>query len=31
MVGGRWVVRDSHHAREEEIAARYRAALKRIG
>jgi formimidoylglutamate deiminase len=31
MVGARWVVRDGHHAREDEIAARYRAALKRIG
>ncbi len=31
MVGGRWVVRDGRHAREEEIAARYRATLARIG
>ena len=31
MVGGRWVVRDGHHAREDEIAARYRAALAKIG
>ena len=31
MIGGRWVVREAHHAREDEIAARYRAALKQIG
>ena len=29
MVGGRWVVRGGRHAREEEIGARYRAALAR--
>ena len=31
MVGGRWIVREGHHAREDDIAARYRAALKQIG
>jgi formimidoylglutamate deiminase len=31
IVGGRWVVRERHHAREDEIAARYRATLKQIG
>jgi formimidoylglutamate deiminase len=30
MVGGRWVVWDGHHPREDEIAARYRAALNMI-
>jgi len=29
MVGGRWVVRDGHHAREAETLARFRAALRR--
>ncbi len=30
MVGGRWMVRDRRHSREEEIWARYRAALARM-
>ncbi|MCH7564424.1 MAG: formimidoylglutamate deiminase [Gemmatimonadetes bacterium] len=30
MVGGRWVVRDGHHASEEPIAARYRTAMERL-
>ncbi len=31
MVGGRWLVRDRHHAQEDAIAAAYRAALARLG
>jgi formimidoylglutamate deiminase len=31
MSGGVWIVRDGHHAREAEIFARYRAALRGIG
>ena len=30
MVGGRWVVRDGHHPREDAIFARYRACLARL-
>ena len=30
MVGGKWVVRDFHHADEQRIAARYRDTLQRI-
>ncbi len=30
MSGGRWVVRDGHHAREQDVLRRYRAALARI-
>ena len=31
MSGGAWIVRDGHHAREAEIFARYRAALRSLG
>jgi formimidoylglutamate deiminase len=31
MVGGRWVVRDGHHPGETVLAARFRAALERLG
>lgn len=31
MVGGRFIVRDGHHADEDAVLARYRAALARIG
>ena len=31
MVGGRWTVREGCHPREEEVLARYRAVLARIG
>ncbi len=31
MAGGRWIVREGRHAREEKVAARYRAALARLG
>ena len=30
MVGGRWLVRDGRHLRRDEIAAAYRAALRRL-
>ncbi|MCC7463016.1 MAG: formimidoylglutamate deiminase [Gammaproteobacteria bacterium] len=30
MVGGRWVIRDGHHAAEHSIDARYRATLRRL-
>ena len=30
MSGGRWVVRDGHHAREQDVLRRFRAALARI-
>lgn len=30
MVGGRWVVRDRHHKREERILARYRKVIKKL-
>jgi formimidoylglutamate deiminase len=30
MSGGFWIVRDGHHARETEIFARYRAALRSL-
>jgi formimidoylglutamate deiminase len=30
MAGGKWIVRDGHHVAEEEIFARYRAALARM-
>jgi formimidoylglutamate deiminase len=30
MVGGKWVVRDGRHSREETVFARYRAALERL-
>lgn len=30
MVGGEWVVRDGHHPREQDIAARFVAALRRL-
>jgi formimidoylglutamate deiminase len=30
MVGGRWVVRDGHHAHEDAVFARYRACLTRL-
>lgn len=30
MVGGRWVVRDRHHPKEESVAQSYRAALARL-
>src|SRR5262249_2624454 len=30
MVRGRWVVRDGHHPREDEVLARYRATLSRM-
>jgi formimidoylglutamate deiminase len=31
MIGGRWVVRDGHHAHEDEVLARYRRVLKGLG
>ena len=31
MVGGRWVVREGRHAREEEIGRRYAATVRRLG
>jgi len=30
MSGGRWIVRDGHHAREQDVMRRFRAALARI-
>jgi len=30
MSGGRWIVRDGHHAREQDVLRRFRAALARI-
>ena len=30
MVGGRWVVRDGHHPREDAVLANYRACLARL-
>jgi formimidoylglutamate deiminase len=30
MSGGRWIVRDGHHAREQDVVRRFRAALARI-
>jgi formimidoylglutamate deiminase len=30
MCGGRWIVRDGHHAREQDVLRRFRAALARI-
>jgi formimidoylglutamate deiminase len=30
MSGGRWIVRDGHHAREHDVLRRFRAALARI-
>jgi formimidoylglutamate deiminase len=30
LVGGRWVVRDGHHAREEPVLARYRETIRRL-
>lgn len=30
MAGGKWIVRDGHHIAEEEVFARYRAALARL-
>jgi formimidoylglutamate deiminase len=31
MIAGRWVVREGRHPRQDEVFARYRAALARIG
>ncbi len=30
MVGARWLIRDGHHAKEEEIGSRYRQCLERL-